>query len=81
MEAATPYPSTTSLLKEPVWAPEAYPDDGSQAERIAASYARAKTVARHVQMSVEDVTKLTAKFWAFHKDCMLSDPHTRPILI
>lgn len=56
------------ILKNPLWAAGAYPENGSPEERIATSYARAVTLARHVNMSVEDITKLTPKFWKFHRD-------------
>lgn len=70
-DAFEAFASSTELLKLPIWAPASYPEDGSPAERIATSYERAKTVARHVDMSVEDIIKLTSKFWSFHTDCTL----------
>lgn len=74
MTASTP--TTTDLLKMPIWAPGAYPENGPPGEKIATSYARAITVARHINMSVEDITKLTQKFWNFHKDCSSTSRET-----
>ena len=62
-------PLSTDILKSPLWAAGAYPENGSPEERIALSYARAVTLARHVNMSVEDITKLSPNFWKFHSDC------------
>jgi hypothetical protein len=54
------------LLQENVWHVSRYPEEGSAEERIRISYQRARSMVRKIGMTVDDITQLSPKFWAFH---------------
>lgn len=61
--------NTSELLDLRIWQPEAYVEDASQEERIALSYERARSVARQVGMTAQDIVTLSPRFWNYHRDC------------
>ncbi|KAK5994333.1 Peroxisomal acyl-coenzyme A oxidase 3-like protein [Cladobotryum mycophilum] len=63
---------TTQLLELPLWAAEAYAESGTPAQRIGTSYERAQSLAKHIGMTVKDITQLTDKFWDFHTDYVVT---------
>ncbi|PFH57598.1 hypothetical protein XA68_14805 [Ophiocordyceps unilateralis] len=73
---------TSDLLKQELWSPDRYREDASPAERIPVSYMRARSIVKHVGMTVDDITSLSPKFWELHLDyIMTADAATAVILV
>ncbi|TQV95615.1 hypothetical protein V2A60_000799 [Cordyceps javanica] len=60
--------NTSELLQLRLWRPDAYSEDASQADRIALSYERARSAAKHIGMTVQDIVTLSPKFWDYHRN-------------
>lgn len=55
-----------SLLKQELWQISTNHDEVPVSERIRLSYLRARSLALHLGMTVDDITQLSRKFWDFH---------------
>lgn len=58
------------LLNEQIWKVGYGYERLTIPERVRLSYLRAQSIARHIDMTVEDIVNLSPKFWDFHSDCM-----------
>lgn len=68
-------PTDAGLPDTPEWKTRAYSDDDSASQKIKISYARAKSLAKQVGMTVEDILGPSPKFWGFHLNCELIFSH------
>ncbi|RBR26100.1 uncharacterized protein FIESC28_01128 [Fusarium coffeatum] len=65
-------PTGAGLPDTPEWKNRGYFNDDSAFQKIQISYARAKSLAKQVGMTVEDILGPSPKFWGFHLNYMVT---------
>ncbi|CRK14774.1 hypothetical protein BN1708_011235 [Verticillium longisporum] len=69
------------LLRQDVWKIGPKYETMSVPQQVRLSYRRAKSIAKHINMTVADITNLSPKFWDFHLNLVCSaDTATTTIL-
>ncbi|RDA94672.1 hypothetical protein CP533_2471, partial [Ophiocordyceps camponoti-saundersi (nom. inval.)] len=72
---------TSTLLKQELWATNAYPEDAGPAEKIRLSYMRARSIVKQVRMTAEDIINLSPKFKDFHTDYVVTADSAASIIL
>ncbi|KAJ4249145.1 hypothetical protein NW762_012480 [Fusarium torreyae] len=65
-------PTDAGLPDTPEWTTQAYGDDEYASQKMRIAYARAKSLAKQVNMTMEDIMGPSQKFWDFHLDYMIT---------
>ncbi|RCI16331.1 hypothetical protein L249_3165 [Ophiocordyceps polyrhachis-furcata BCC 54312] len=73
--------TSITLLKQELWATNAYSEDATPADKIRLSYMRARSIVKQARMTVEDITSFSSKFKDFHMDYVVTADSAAAVIL